>query len=48
MLMAQYFTVIDDSAYIFTFAADEDGFDELEDEVIDIYNTIEFKSVSGA
>lgn len=46
--MAQYFTVIDDSAYIFTFAADEDGFDELEDEVIDIYNTIEFKSVSGA
>lgn len=41
--IAQWFTVIDDTAYIFTFAADEDGFDELEDEVIEIFETIEFE-----
>jgi hypothetical protein len=41
--ISQYFTVIDDAAYVFTFAADEDGFDELEDEVKDIYKTIEFE-----
>ena len=40
--ISQYFTIIDDTAYIFTFAADSDGFYELEDEVKDIYRTIEF------
>lgn len=43
----QYFTILDEKAYVFTFTADEEGLDELEDEVEDIYNTIEFDSVSG-
>ena len=40
--VSQYFTIIDDTAYIFTFAADNDGFSELEEEVKDIYRTIKF------
>ena len=44
----QYFTVIGDNAYVFTFAADEDDFDNLEDEVMEIYETIEFDNVKGA
>lgn len=39
--IAQWFTVVDDAAYVFTFAADEEGFDELEDEVIEIFETVE-------
>ena len=34
---------IDEDAYIFTFVGDEEGFDDLEEEVIEIYNTIEFE-----
>lgn len=45
--VAQYFTLIDDVAYVFTFAADEDGYDELIDEVIEIFETIKFEDVSG-
>lgn len=41
--VSQYFTIIDDTAYIFTFASDSDGFNELEEEVKDIYRTIKFK-----
>lgn len=39
--LAQWFTLVDDTAYVFTFAGDEDGFDELENEVIEIFETIE-------
>lgn len=39
--IAQWFTVVDDIAYVFTFAADEAGFDELEDEVIEIFESVE-------
>ncbi len=42
-MVAQYFTMIDEDAYIFTFVGDEEGFDDLEEEVIEIYNTIEFE-----
>lgn len=44
----QYFTVIGDNAYVFTFASDEDDFDDLEDEVMEIFETIEFDNVKGA
>ncbi|MBQ3584803.1 MAG: hypothetical protein IJA27_08825 [Lachnospiraceae bacterium] len=40
--IAQYFTVVDETAFIFTFAADSDGYAELEDEVIEIYEAVEF------
>lgn len=39
---AQYFTLIDDSAYIFTFAADTKGYQELSEEVKNIFSTIKF------
>lgn len=39
---SQFFTVIDDTAYVFTFAADSEGYSELADEVLDIYSTITF------
>ena len=38
----QYFTLIDDTAYIFTFAADTNGYQELSEEVKDIFSTIKF------
>lgn len=41
--LSQYFTIIDGTAYIFTFAGDIDGYYELKDEVKDIYRTIEFE-----
>ena len=41
--VSQWFTIVGDNAYIFTFAADDEGFSELEEEVKDIYRTIEFK-----
>lgn len=47
-VILQYFTVIGDNAYVFSFAADEDDFDNLEDEVMEIYETIEFDNVKGA
>ena len=47
-VILQYFTVIGDNAYVFTFASDEDDFDDLEDEVMEIYETIEFDNVKGA
>lgn len=46
-VILQYFTVIGDNAYVFTFASDEDDFDDLEDEVMEIYETIEFDNVKG-
>ena len=39
---AQYLTLIDDTAYIFTFAADTKGYQELSEEVKDIFSTIKF------
>ncbi len=39
---AQYFTLIYDTAYIFTFAADTKGYQELSEEVKDIFSTIKF------
>ncbi|MCI5602942.1 MAG: hypothetical protein MR361_05550 [Clostridiales bacterium] len=47
-VILQYFTVIGDNAYVFTFASDEDDFDDLEDEVMEIFETIEFDNVKGA
>lgn len=41
--VAQWFTLLDDKAYIFTFAADEEDFGGLEDEVLDIYGTVVFE-----
>ena len=42
-MCAQYFTMIDKDAYVFTFVADEDDFEDMEDEVIEIFETIEFE-----
>lgn len=41
--IAQWFTLINDTAYVYTFAADEEDFDDLESEVMMIYDTIEFE-----
>lgn len=38
----QFFTIIDEKAYVFTFAADVDSYSELEDEVTIIFESIEF------
>lgn len=47
-VILQYFTVLDNNAYVFTFASDEDDFYDLEDEVMGIFETIEFDNVKGA
>lgn len=39
---SQFFTLIDDTAYIFTFAADSKGYQELSEEVLDIFSTVTF------
>ncbi len=38
----QFYTLVDDTAYIFTFVGDSDGYSELSDDVLDIFSTIVF------